>query len=79
MKNASLILNGVLLVAVVVLFILHFSSQKSNGGTMGGGNSGSSNLKIAYVSQDTVLKYYEYVKTNADRSKPKEIIRSAVD
>jgi len=38
---------------------------------MGGGNSGSSNLKIAYVSQDTVRKYYEYVKTNADRLEAK--------
>jgi outer membrane protein len=67
MKNASLILNGVLLVAVIVLFVLHFSSQKSNGGAMTGGSSGPSNLKIAYVNQDTVLKYYEYVKINADK------------
>ena len=62
MKNASLILNAVLLVAVVVLFILHFSSGKNSGGASNG-SSGPSNLKVAYVNQDTVLKYYEYVKT----------------
>lgn len=64
MKNASLILNGVLLVAVVVLFVLHFSSPKSaSGGVVGNGTP--SNLKVAYVSQDTVLKYYEFVKENS--------------
>lgn len=64
MKNASLILNGVLLVAVVVLFVLHFSTPKSaSGGVVGNGTP--SNLKVAYVSQDTVLKYYEFVKENS--------------
>src|ERR1044071_8932324 len=65
MKNASLILNAVLLVAVVVLFILHFS-QKPAGGVSGGGFT-PSDVKVAYVNYDTLLKYYELVKVNRDR------------
>lgn len=67
MKNASLILNVVLLVAVVVLFVLHFTSGKSSGGSLTGGGSGPSNLKLAYVNQDTIMKYYDFVKVNADK------------
>jgi len=65
MKNASLILNAVLLVAVAVLFFLHFSSGKS--GSSSGGSSSPSNVKVAYINQDTVLKYYDYVKVNSDK------------
>jgi outer membrane protein len=71
MKNASLILNAVLLVAVVVLFVLHFTSGKSSGGSTGGGFSGHSNIKFAYVKQDTILKYYEFVKVNAAKLEAK--------
>lgn len=70
MKNASLILNVVLLVAVVVLFVLHFSGKKS-GGSYSGGSSTPSNLKVAYVNQDTVLKYYDFVKFNTDKLEAK--------
>jgi outer membrane protein len=71
MKNASLILNGVLLVAVVVLFVLHFSSGKSSGGSYSG-TGGPLNLKVAYVNQDTVLKYYDFVKVNTDKFDAKQ-------
>lgn len=70
MKNASLILNVVLLVAVSVLFFLHFSSGKS-GGSSSGGSGSPSNLKVAYVNQDTLLKYYDYVKVNTDKLEAK--------
>lgn len=72
MKNASLILNVVLLVAVVVLFVLHFSGKSTGGSTYSGGSSTPSNLKVAYVNQDTVLKYYEYVKVNIAKLEAKE-------
>lgn len=65
MKNASLILNAVLLVAVVVLFILHFT-QKPSGGAVAG-NFTPSNVKVAYVNQDTLFKYYDFVKVNRER------------
>lgn len=58
MKNLSLILNGLLLVAVGVLYFLFYSNKKDNTSSV----SAPSNLKIAYIKSDTVLKYYEYVK-----------------
>ena len=62
MKNLSLILNGVLLVAVGVLYFLFFSGKKSNESTV----TAPSNLKIAYIKSDTVLKYYDYFKEQQD-------------
>lgn len=60
MKNLSLILNIVLLVAVGVLFYLHFSSksQKSSGSVA----APVGDLTIAYVNSDSVLKNYLYTK-----------------
>jgi outer membrane protein len=58
MKNLSLILNGVLLLAVGVLYFLFFSNKKSNASSV----TAPSNLKIAYIKSDTVLKYYDYFK-----------------
>ena len=59
MKNLSLLLNGVLAVAVIILYVLHF----------GGGNSApvasvagaADGLKIAYINSDSVLKNFEYL------------------
>jgi outer membrane protein len=65
MKNVSLILNAVLLVAVVILFILHFT-QKPSGSSVAG-NFTPSSVKVAYVNQDTLFKYYDFVKVNRDR------------
>jgi outer membrane protein len=67
MKNASLILNGVLLVAVVVLYVLHFSSGKSTGSSYSGSNATPSDVKVAYVNQDTLLKYYDFVTINKEK------------
>jgi outer membrane protein len=59
MKNISLILNGVLLVAVAILYFLYFSGKKS--GTVST-ISAPSDLKMAYIKSDSVLKYYDYFK-----------------
>ncbi len=59
MKNISLILNGILLVAVGVLYFLHFSGKKSGSASS---VSAPSDLKIAYLKSDSVLKYYDYFK-----------------
>jgi len=61
MKNLSLILNAVLLVAVGILFYLHFSAGKpaSSAANVNGGD-----LTIAYIKSDSVLKHYEYLKVN---------------
>lgn len=61
MKNASLILNVVLLVAVGVLYYLHFAGASA--GQTGGGSSapviGAS--AIAFINADSVLKNYAYL------------------
>jgi len=58
MKNISLILNGVLIVAVGILYFLHFSGKKGSVSTI----TAPSDLKIAYIKSDSVLKYYDYFK-----------------
>ena len=65
MKNLSLILNAILLVAVGVLFFLHFSSSKAEQAVSDSATSSMpGDLKIAYINSDSVLKYYEYLKAN---------------
>lgn len=63
MKNASIILNFVLLVAVAVLYYLHFSGSNPEKAT-GQAAAASGDLQIAYINSDTVLKYYDYLKDN---------------
>jgi outer membrane protein len=71
MKNLSLILNIVLLVAVGVLYYLHFSGGKTSS-TSGTDASGvPSDARIAFINADTVLKYYEYLKVNRDKMEEK--------
>lgn len=67
MKNISLILNAVLLVAVGVLFYLHFSGGSSSTSGQSSSTSGiPSDIKIAYIKSDSVLKYYDFFKTNSE-------------
>jgi outer membrane protein len=62
MKNLSLIVNAVLLVAVGILFYLHFSTGKPASESGTAVNPGA--LQIAYINSDSVLKHYEYLKVN---------------
>ncbi len=64
MKNLSLILNAVLLVAVGVLFYLHFSPKSSTAETE---SINPSDFKIAYINSDSVLKNYEFFKVNMEK------------
>jgi outer membrane protein len=69
MKNLSLVLNAVLLIAVAVLYFLHFS-----GGSSGKSSSGAvdiKDLKIAYINSDSVLKYYDFFKVNREKLETK--------
>jgi outer membrane protein len=61
MKNASLILNIVLVVAVLVIYILHFNSKNSNETVTGdsGQPVSQSDLRIAYVKVDSLIVNYE--------------------
>ncbi len=71
MKNLSLILNVVLLVAVVILYVLHFSNAPSVQASDSSSDTSSVNLKIAYINSDTVLKYYDYLKVNREQLESK--------
>lgn len=65
MKHLSLILNGILAVAVIYLYILHFGSGKAvenNSKSEIGGFVGGPIPKIAYVNSDTLLAHYDYFK-----------------
>lgn len=68
MKNISLILNGVLLVAVAILYYLHFSAPSAAKEVV---SASPVSLKFAYINSDSVLKYYEYFKVNRDRLESK--------
>lgn len=65
MKNISLVLNIVLLVAVGVLYFLYFAGRPS-GKEMGLTFSEPGNLTVAYINADSVLKHYEYIKASAE-------------
>lgn len=71
MKNLSLILNIVLLVAVGVLYYLHFSAPKGSTSSTAEGDTTNLNLEIAYINSDTVLKYYDYLKVNKEQLEAK--------
>ncbi len=61
MKNLSLALNGVLLVAVAVLYYLHFSTKSSSTSQTASGVP--TDLKIAYINSDSVLNGYDFFKS----------------
>jgi outer membrane protein len=71
-ENSNRIFSGILAVAVIVLFVLHFSGGKTEviekkpvpQGILTG-NTGE--VKIAYVFVDSVLANYEYYKVLTDR------------
>ena len=65
MKNLSLILNGVLFVAVIVLFILHFSSNKDQIQESTATLVAPLPVNIAYINSDTLLNNYEFSKIAA--------------
>lgn len=69
MKNISLILNAILFVAVAVLYYLHFS-PKANG-VAGEASTNVSDLKIAYINSDSVLKYYAFFNVNKEKLEAK--------
>ena len=71
MKNLSLILNVVLLVAVAILYVLHFSGPGRVESKSSSSDTSNVNLKVAYINSDSVLKHYEYLKVNRDQLEAK--------
>lgn len=63
MKNLSLGLNIVLVIAVAVLFYLHFSSGKTHTvSTAGTKEVPAGNFKIAYFETDSIQNHFDYFK-----------------
>ena len=66
MKNVNYIINGILAVAVIVLFILHFSGRRSNQiSSRNFFKSDSTNalLPMAYIRTDSLLANYKLFQT----------------
>ena len=75
MKNLSVVLLSVLFIAVVVLFVLQFSSQKVKGvGDFGTDGVAQSTLDfpLAFINTDSLLIKYEYAKLLKERMLSKE-------
>ncbi len=73
MKSLQSILLWVLLAAVAVLYVLHFSGSKKAAEPKAGvvvkdsaGNELPQHIKVAYIDLDTVQKYYEFFKLKND-------------
>lgn len=61
MKNLSIVLNVVLLIAVGVLYFLHFTQKNIQNETTGPVLNNNAVIKgIAYVNSDTLLENYAY-------------------
>lgn len=57
MKNLSVVLNGILFVAVIVLYVLYFSGSKG-GAEFGGAARVHGDAKIVYLNMDSLLNNY---------------------
>ncbi len=68
MKNISLVLNGILAIAVIVLYYLHFSGP---GKTDAVSTPAPKSQKLAYINSDSVLKYYDYFKVSREKLETK--------
>lgn len=64
MKNLSLVLNAVLIVAVGILYYLHFKGNSSSGSSTGelSGPMPVSSQGIVFVNSDSLLQEYDFYK-----------------
>jgi len=64
MKNSNYIINGVLIIAVLVLFILQFTGKKGVAKQLESigvfSDSTHSHLPIAYIRTDSLLSHYKF-------------------
>jgi len=58
MKNLSIGLNVLLLIAVIVLYVLHFSGNGKSSSSQGGVATVNADAKIVYINMDTLLNNY---------------------
>ena len=62
MKNASLILNVILTIAVAVLYYLHFKGPQSETTSIASTPSDAKGKNIVYVNVDSLLNRYDFFK-----------------
>ena len=64
MRNINYVINGVLAVAVVILYVMQFSGKKESGvtRTFAPAEDATALLPIAYVNVDSLLLNYNYSK-----------------
>ncbi len=70
MKNINYVINGVLAVAVVILFVMQFSGKKESTvapAFTAKGDSTAQRLPVAYVNVDSLLQNYNYSKDLNER------------
>ncbi|MDR2057239.1 MAG: OmpH family outer membrane protein [Dysgonamonadaceae bacterium] len=62
MKNANYFINGILAIAIIILFILQFSGKKHQckSDTILKGDSVFVHLPVAYVDADSLLKNFDF-------------------
>jgi outer membrane protein len=62
-KNLSIVLNVILAIAVIVLYVLHFTGQSSvDDANQSTQSTTPTNLSVAYVNSDSLLSNYDYFK-----------------
>ncbi|MCK9343098.1 MAG: OmpH family outer membrane protein [Massilibacteroides sp.] len=62
MKNINYLINGVLAAAIIILFVLQFSSNKKTKVNASVNTSTEGSLPVAYVNVDSLLQSYNYSK-----------------
>jgi outer membrane protein len=72
MKNLSLILNAVLLIAVGFLMVQHFSGSKKAGSSDEQSAPKDAPLNVVYVNADTLLTKYEYMNQKQEELSKRE-------
>lgn len=73
MKNLSLILNGILIIAVAFLYYNNFAGSDEADETINKSELSIDNLSIAYVNSDTLLTNYNYYEEVSKRLDEKRI------
>lgn len=62
MKNLSIVLNVVLFIAVIILYVLHFSGRQTAevAASSSDGNVNTGATKIVYINTDTLMNNYQH-------------------
>jgi len=80
-KNTTHFLLGILSLAIIVLYVLFFTSTKGNPGQklVSGAPVNGSALKVAYIDLDTIKQYYDLFKLKNDEiEKEKQRIENEI-